>query len=352
MAARARGFVFVDITPDWIDGREREAIDQLRADGWLESPVKPPRLTLRIDLDVEESKLFAGLDSTARNLIRRASKESVTVGTAETQHDLDDFVSVYQETARRKGFASTGRVVFETLFADIRSGKRKGAILLARHGELGTRWCRSDLRRWPGGVFVWRQLADCYWKLGFQELRVRAPVGGDSLGKSSGLRVLRPGRLQRRSGRYERPIQETIQREHRAIHAVTSKSDSAPSVSTLPMAHAREVTRVETDAREPDVARTVERFSAPETVASYAGRPSLQGGEEFLFSRHLRTELAILDLGVGAGRTTHFLQPTAQCYVGVDISPSMLDAARDRYPHVDFRVADASDLGQFADQVI
>ena len=50
------------------------------------------------------------------------------------------------------------------------------------------------------------------------------------------------------------------------------------------------------------------------------------------------------------GRTTQFLLPAAQRYVGVDISPSMLEAARSAYPNADFRLADASDLGQFADQ--
>ena len=41
---------------------------------------------------------------------------------------------MHTETARRKGFESTERPILQTLFADLRSGKRQGAVLLARSG--------------------------------------------------------------------------------------------------------------------------------------------------------------------------------------------------------------------------
>jgi SAM-dependent methyltransferase len=52
----------------------------------------------------------------------------------------------------------------------------------------------------------------------------------------------------------------------------------------------------------------------------------------------------VLDLGVGAGRTTELLAPRAKRYVGIDISPRMLADARTRCPAADLRLGDARDL--------
>ena len=54
--------------------------------------------------------------------------------------------------------------------------------------------------------------------------------------------------------------------------------------------------------------------------------------------------LAILDLGVGGGRTTALLAPSARAYLGVDISPRLLAAARRRHPDADLRLGDARDM--------
>lgn len=59
--------------------------------------------------------------------------------------------------------------------------------------------------------------------------------------------------------------------------------------------------------------------------------------------------MVILDLGVGGGRTTPYLSAIASRYVGVDYSEEMIRACRSRFPHLEFSVADASDLAQFAD---
>jgi len=57
----------------------------------------------------------------------------------------------------------------------------------------------------------------------------------------------------------------------------------------------------------------------------------------------------MLDLGVGGGRTTPYLSAIASCYVGIDYSEEMIRACRSKFPHLQFNVADASDLSQFAD---
>lgn len=56
----------------------------------------------------------------------------------------------------------------------------------------------------------------------------------------------------------------------------------------------------------------------------------------------------VLDLGVGAGRTTTFLRLLTDNYTAVDYTPGMVAACRARHPGVDVRVGDARDLSEFA----
>lgn len=52
----------------------------------------------------------------------------------------------------------------------------------------------------------------------------------------------------------------------------------------------------------------------------------------------------ILDIGVGAGRTTELLRPIAGEYLGVDYTAEMVDACRQAHPGVRFERMDARDL--------
>ena len=57
---------------------------------------------------------------------------------------------------------------------------------------------------------------------------------------------------------------------------------------------------------------------------------------------------AILDLGVGGGRTAPLLRPIGRAYIGIDYTPALVDVARARFPDCDFREMDARKLA-FAD---
>lgn len=98
-----------------------------------------------------------------------------------------------------------------------------------------------------------------------------------------------------------------------------------------------------------DQAAHLKVYSAPDIVSRYAGMYSLSACEQLLFDTYLRPGMAILDLGVGGGRTTPFLSRSASRYVGVDYSEEMIRACRAKFPHLQFAVADASDLSQYAD---
>lgn len=65
-------------------------------------------------------------------------------------------------------------------------------------------------------------------------------------------------------------------------------------------------------------------------------------------------EMRMLDIGVGAGRTTHHFAPLTKEYIGVDYSKNMIKARRRKfrnYPKkLTFKVADARDLKLFGDK--
>lgn len=79
-----------------------------------------------------------------------------------------------------------------------------------------------------------------------------------------------------------------------------------------------------------------ESLDVAETMALLAYQPRFAGR-------------AVLDLGVGSGRTTRFLAPLARTYVCVDWSPPMVRYVREHAPDVDIRLADMRDLSAFAD---
>lgn len=72
----------------------------------------------------------------------------------------------------------------------------------------------------------------------------------------------------------------------------------------------------------------------------------LQAAEKFCFARVPQSSRgAVLDIGIGAGRTTPPLREMFSRYVGVDYSAPMIEAAKKTFPGVDLRVKDARDLG-------
>lgn len=90
-------------------------------------------------------------------------------------------------------------------------------------------------------------------------------------------------------------------------------------------------------------------YSAADVVAHYADLDYLTAGEQLLFETYLHPGMAILDLGVGGGRTTPHLSAIASRYVGLDYSEGMIRICRRKFPDLQFEIADASDLSQCED---
>jgi len=88
-------------------------------------------------------------------------------------------------------------------------------------------------------------------------------------------------------------------------------------------------------------------YNAPAVAEYYAALNYLTPCEQFLFDSYLGPGMAILDLGVGGGRTTPYLSSIASRYVGLDYASEMISACRKKFPHLEFDVGDAVDLSRF-----
>ena len=94
-----------------------------------------------------------------------------------------------------------------------------------------------------------------------------------------------------------------------------------------------------------------EVYFAPGVVRYYLSE-SLTPQEETCLQQccaHIAGKV-VLDIGVGAGRTTRYLQPLTGRYEAVDYSPVMVRFMQQAMPSVSVRQADWRDLSAFADE--
>jgi len=88
-------------------------------------------------------------------------------------------------------------------------------------------------------------------------------------------------------------------------------------------------------------------WQRPDTVAVYRrmhgwSDPGEQAAIEWVADR--ARAAPVLDIGVGAGRTTALLLPLSTDYLGIDYTAEMLDACRRTYPNARFENLDARNL--------
>ena len=92
-------------------------------------------------------------------------------------------------------------------------------------------------------------------------------------------------------------------------------------------------------------------YEQSEIVEQFVHDEGLTPPEQSLFDTYVRDGVAVLDLGVGGGRTVAHLSARAGRYVGIDYSAAMVAACRAKHPYADIRLMDASDLHVFDDAV-
>lgn len=92
-------------------------------------------------------------------------------------------------------------------------------------------------------------------------------------------------------------------------------------------------------------------YRDPRIVTSYANDHDLHL-DELAVLRLIQANIAgqpILDIGIGAGRTTPHLLRLAGEYIGIDYSPEMVDVAAQRYPQATMAVGDVRNLSAYPD---
>jgi len=95
----------------------------------------------------------------------------------------------------------------------------------------------------------------------------------------------------------------------------------------------------------------LQAYNSPEVVAYYASASGLAPCEIYAYDNFIPRGAAILDIGVGGGRTTPYLSAKAGLYLGVDYSNSMVEACRKKFPSIEFHCEDATNLGSMSDGI-
>ena len=93
------------------------------------------------------------------------------------------------------------------------------------------------------------------------------------------------------------------------------------------------------------------KYESKTVVDSFEPQIVLQKPERAVLDELMNKlpEMKMLDIGVGAGRTSLHFAPLVKEYVGIDYSTSMIEICRRKYPHLKFEVADAKKMVSFRD---
>lgn len=77
-------------------------------------------------------------------------------------------------------------------------------------------------------------------------------------------------------------------------------------------------------------------YRKKEQVYVYSSHEFIFPAEEIIFSEYRDTlvNCDVLDIGVGGGRTTRFIEPFCKSYLGIDYSSEMVDACKKRFSYL------------------
>ena len=102
-----------------------------------------------------------------------------------------------------------------------------------------------------------------------------------------------------------------------------------------------------------DISKTnLAAYRARTVITDYKNSTHLQPAENTIFTL-LQSEFqgkTLLDIGVGSGRTTPHMLRISDQYLGIDYSPEMIEACRERFPSVRFEVRDARRMSDIEDK--
>lgn len=93
-------------------------------------------------------------------------------------------------------------------------------------------------------------------------------------------------------------------------------------------------------------------YNSSSVVNWYAGLKDMTAVELRIFeTQHdFLKQAALLDIGIGGGRTTRYLKDKCKTYTGIDYSHGFVTQVKKEFPEVTSLVMDARDLSAFKDQ--
>jgi lipid II:glycine glycyltransferase (peptidoglycan interpeptide bridge formation enzyme) len=175
--ARTRGFVHIEVQPQWMDDAIAEMSAVIHDLGWRQVEQANAPMTLRIHLAKGLDGLLAGFDKGTRYEVRRAQKVGIDVRFAASAIEYERYYECYLMTCQRKGFTGLERDNFLGLMSRIAREPSRGGLLLAEmdqdllggivvlragpclHYAYGASTDRSDLRKLPIGYLLqWRAI--------------------------------------------------------------------------------------------------------------------------------------------------------------------------------------------------
>lgn len=93
----------------------------------------------------------------------------------------------------------------------------------------------------------------------------------------------------------------------------------------------------------------LEKYETNEVVDFYKQQEELQPCEQYLFAKYIKNSNALLDIGVGGGRTSPYLADMSKEYLGGDYSEAMVSACQEKYPELKFALCDATSMINLSD---
>jgi hypothetical protein len=151
--ARATGFSYIDIAPEWEGAFAESAAIVLARSGW--QSLHNGRSSLRLQLSSSPEHLLASFRKTTRYEIRRAMSEGIKVLIACDETQYRDFLQLYEKMARQRQFPAERAEFLLSLFHWIEMDQGRGGLFLA--------WEQGRLR---GGALVVRSGSRCWYVLG------------------------------------------------------------------------------------------------------------------------------------------------------------------------------------------
>jgi hypothetical protein len=147
--SKALGFTSVTIAPEWVECPEWTVGDALSRGGW--QSLQDARGSLRLDLHPTSDELLRSFRHDTKLHIRRSEREGVVIRSAQSEEDIQEFVRIYLDMARKKNFSSgePGRLSHSVRW--VVNEKDRGALLLASNGATplgGVLVVRAAKRAW------------------------------------------------------------------------------------------------------------------------------------------------------------------------------------------------------------